>query len=89
MKQICILKHTHHLNPGEIAGFDDAVADALISSGHAQECAPKAPPAPESPISPKAPVVTEELAAVEEPAAEAPDAAAKAGKKSTSKVEPE
>jgi len=36
MKHVKILKHTNFLNPGEEAGFDDEVADALVKSGHAE-----------------------------------------------------
>lgn len=36
MKHVRILKHTHGLNPSEEAGFEDAVADALVASGHAE-----------------------------------------------------
>ena len=36
MKHVRILKHTHGLNPGEEAGFDDEVADGLVESGHAE-----------------------------------------------------
>jgi hypothetical protein len=36
MKHVRILKHTHGLNPTEEAGFEDAVADALVESGHAE-----------------------------------------------------
>ena len=47
MKHIRILKHTHNLNPGELAGFEDEVADALIESGHGEEYKPEV--APEAP----------------------------------------
>lgn len=43
MKHIRILKHTKNLNPGELAGFDDEVADALVKSGHGEEYTPGAP----------------------------------------------
>jgi hypothetical protein len=43
MKHIKILKHAHQLNPGELAGFDDETADALIKSGHGEEYTPDAP----------------------------------------------
>ena len=36
MKHVRILKHTHNLNPGEEAGFDDELADKLVESGHAE-----------------------------------------------------
>lgn len=36
MKHVRILKHTHNLNPGEEAGFEDEIADALVESGHAE-----------------------------------------------------
>lgn len=36
MKQVQMLKHSHLLNPGEFAGFEDEVADALIAAGFAE-----------------------------------------------------
>ncbi len=43
MKHIRMLKHAKNLNPGELAGFEDEVADALIKSGHGEEYTPEAP----------------------------------------------
>lgn len=43
MKHLKMLKHARQLNPGELAGFEDADADALIESGHAVEYTPEAP----------------------------------------------
>lgn len=43
MKHIRMLKHAHQLNPGELAGFEDGVADALVKSGHGEEYTPEAP----------------------------------------------
>lgn len=43
MKHLKILKHTHQLNPGELAGFEDDVAEKLVKSGHAEEYTPEAP----------------------------------------------
>ncbi len=43
MKHIKMLKHAYNLNPGELAGFDDAVADTLIESGYGEEYTPEAP----------------------------------------------
>jgi hypothetical protein len=42
MKHIRMLKHAHQLNPGELVGFDDATANALIESGHGEEYTPEA-----------------------------------------------
>ena len=44
MKHLKMLRHAHQLNPGELAGFEDGVADALIKSGHAEEYTPAPPP---------------------------------------------
>lgn len=41
MKHIRMLKHAHQLNPGELAGFEDSVADALVKSGHGEEYTPE------------------------------------------------
>ena len=38
-----MLKHARQLNPGELAGFEDADADALIESGHGEEYTPEIP----------------------------------------------
>lgn len=43
MKHLKMLKHARQLNPGELAGFEDADADALIESGHGEEYTPEAP----------------------------------------------
>ncbi len=36
MKHVKILKHTHYLNPGETAGFEDDIADELVQQGFAE-----------------------------------------------------
>ena len=43
MKHLKMLKHARQLNPGELAGFEDADADALIESGHGEEYTPEIP----------------------------------------------
>ncbi len=43
MKHIKVLKHFNNLNPGEVAGFDDAVADDIVKRGLGEEVEPPKP----------------------------------------------